>query len=167
MGLTTLLRGFKVPIVLLDRHPASHGGGADGAHPALHLRCGRLDASTLPGFPTLDPQSAFFRARLSASNPDLDPASLEAVRLFIPYRGGWSRSAYGYVAYAFVMVYVQRHVELAAELPELRREILACADAGEEDALRAAGMQAENGFFVVLTEQREFPLERSFMRAVS
>ncbi|KAK4244290.1 hypothetical protein C7999DRAFT_35333 [Corynascus novoguineensis] len=135
MGLTTLLRGFKVPIALLDRHPASHGVEQRERIPPHIYAAGAwtVDAPTLPA---LDPQS------------DLDPASLETVRLFIPYRGGWSRSAYGYVAYAFVMVYVQRHVELAAELPEhappgfaeLRREILACADAGEEDALRAARM---------------------------
>ncbi|KAK3983930.1 hypothetical protein QBC44DRAFT_30915 [Cladorrhinum sp. PSN332] len=62
--------------------------------------------------PQLDPQSAFFRAKLATSDPD--PASLEAVRLFIPHRRGRARSAYGYVAYAFVMVFGQRHIDLAA-----------------------------------------------------
>ncbi|KAK4095891.1 hypothetical protein N658DRAFT_459610 [Parathielavia hyrcaniae] len=132
MGLVTLLRGFKVPIAVLDRFLAAHDvQETEHIPPYLfppHLFRGRdgTSAST----PQLDPQSAFFRARLAASNPD--PASLEAVRLFIPHRRGQDRSAYGYVAYAFVMVFGQRYVDLAIELPEqappgfaaLRREVL-------------------------------------------
>ena len=169
MGLITLLRGFKVPIAVLDRFLESHGVEAtERIPPHLFRHC------DFPTVPPLDPQSVFLRARLAVSNPD--PASLEAVRLFIPQRRGWPRSMYGYVAYAFVMVLGQRHVELATELPEqappgfaeLRRDILACAVAGEdEDALHVAGMQSENGFFAVLTEEREFPLERPYMKAVS
>lgn len=111
MGLITLLRGFKVPIAVLDRFLASHGVEQTERIPP-HL----FQRSDFPTVPPLDPQSALFRARLSASNSDLDPASLEAVRLFIPYRRGWARSTYGYIAYSFIMVLGQRHVELDTEL---------------------------------------------------
>jgi hypothetical protein len=79
----------------------------------------------------LDPQSSLFQTKLAFSNPGA-PASLEIVRLFISRRRSQARSAYGYVAYAFVMVFGQRHVNLAVKLPgqtrpdfsNLRREVL-------------------------------------------
>jgi hypothetical protein len=78
------------------------------------------------------------------------------------------------------MVFSQRHVQLATELPEcappgfaaLRRDVLAYASDAEEAAglLRAAGMVgggAESELFVLFTEDREFPLKRPFVREVS
>ncbi|KAL2146792.1 hypothetical protein VTI28DRAFT_2273 [Corynascus sepedonium] len=76
------------------------------------------------------------------------------------------------------MVYGQRMIDLARELPnqappgfaELRREILGFAEEGEEALLRVAGMQGAEGeddtslLFIVVTDEREFPLERTFMR---
>ncbi|KAH6848224.1 hypothetical protein B0I37DRAFT_446329 [Chaetomium sp. MPI-CAGE-AT-0009] len=172
MGLTTLLRGFKVPIVVLDRFLASHGVQETEHSPPLLFRGrGGMSAATQ----NVDPQSALLRARLAASNPDLDPASLDALRLFVPHRRGQDPSAYGYVAHTFVMVFGQRCVDLAVELPEqappgfaaLRREILGFATEDEQALLRVAGMQdprAESKFFVVVTDGRELQLERPFVR---
>jgi hypothetical protein len=185
MGLITLLRGFKVPIVVLDRFLEAQGVEPTwgGIPPQLFERS--RDTTFLP---EVDPQSAFFRAKLAASasaaapsdnNPDPGPApSLDQVRLFIPRCRGHGDSAYGYVAYAFVMVYAQRHVDLAAELPEqappgfaeLRREVLAFATEEEQPLLQVAGMQdagGESAFFTVFTEEREFPFERPFVTDVS
>lgn len=175
MGLTTLLRGFKIPIVVLDRFLAAHGvQPTEHNPPHLFRGAGGLTAATRK----VDPQSALLRARLAAANPDLDPAALDEVRLFVPHRRGQDPSAYGYVAYAFVMVFGQRHVDLAVELPEqappgfavLRREILGFTAEDEQALLRAAGMQdprAESRLFVVVTDGRELPLERPFVREVS
>ena len=180
MGLITLLRGFKVPIAVLDRFLIAHGVEETyGIAPQLEPG---------PLAPPLDQHSAFFRARLTATSSDA--ASLGGVRLFIPNRRGQAAPAYAYVSHAFVMVFCQRHVDLAAELPErappgfaeLRRDVLACADEADEQAglLRAAGMVppcdgadpgtgtgAESELFVLLTEDRGFPLRRPFVREVS
>ncbi|KAK4098461.1 hypothetical protein N658DRAFT_431990, partial [Parathielavia hyrcaniae] len=157
-GPITLLRGFKVPIVVLDRFLTAHGAQETERCPPLLFGASQFQGRgfTSDSPPILGPQSAFFRARLAASHPDLDPASLEAVRLLIPYLQ--RRSAYGYVADAFVMVHTQRHVQLAAELPEqappgfaaLRREVLGFAAECEQALLQAAGMHdpgAESAFF--------------------
>jgi hypothetical protein len=65
-------------------------------------------------------------------------------------------------------------VELPEQAPPgfaaLRRKILEFAAEGEQALLQAAGMRdpgAESALFVVLTETREFPLERPFVREVS
>ena len=175
MGLITLLRGFKVPIAVLDRFLVAYGvEGTYGIAP--HLEPGPLA-------PPLDPQSAFLRARLAAAgtaSTSYPPSpALDGVRLFIPNRRGQADSTYAYVSHAFVMVFSQRHVQLAAELPErappgfaaLRRDVLACASEAEDAAglLRAAGMVggAESELFVLLTENRYFPLKRPFVREVS
>ncbi|KAK4155282.1 hypothetical protein C8A00DRAFT_13664 [Chaetomidium leptoderma] len=160
MGLITSLRGFKVPIAVLDRFLVSNGVEETWGSPPSLFRIPGSNASPL------DPQSAFLRSRLAAESQ---------VRIFIPYRRGEPESAYAYVAYAFVMVFGQRHIDLAAELPdqappgfvELRREVLGYAQEGEEASLQAAGMQGEDAassFFILLTETREMPLERPWVR---
>ncbi|KAK3901908.1 hypothetical protein C8A05DRAFT_15974 [Staphylotrichum tortipilum] len=180
MGLITFMRGFKVPIAVLDRFLVAHGVEETyGIAP-------RLEPGPLA--PPLDPQSAFLRARLaaagtastsSASTSSPPSPALESVRVFIPNRRGQADPAYAYVSHAFVMVFSQRHVDVAAELPErappgfaaLRRDVLAYASEAEEAAglLRAAGMVggAESELFILLTEDREFPLKRPFVRVVS
>lgn len=170
MGLTVILRGFKVPIAVLDRFLASNGvDETEGRPPRLFY---------LPGeCPTvLNPESACLRAKLVPAG-DTDSQA----RLFIPQRQGHADSTYGYVAYAYTMVYSQRMIDLVRELPdqtppgfaELRREILGFAEEGEEALLQAAGMQGGEGeggtssLFIVVTDEREFPLERTFLREVS
>ncbi|EAQ87740.1 predicted protein [Chaetomium globosum CBS 148.51] len=141
MGLTTLLRGFKVPITILDRFLTAHNVPPTEHNPPHFFRgLGGLSAATQ----NVDPQSALLRTRLAAANP----AALGSVRLFVPHRRGQDPSAYGYVAYAFVMVFGQREVDLGVELPEqaplgfaaLRREVLGFAG-GCGDARAGGGEQ--------------------------
>ena len=171
MGLTTILRGFKVPIAILDRFLESNGVRQTYGFPPIY------DRLPLPGSKdgsTLDPQSAFLRTKL--------PNHANATRIFIPNRQGMSRSTHAYIAYTYVMVFGQRQIDLAAELPadappgfaELRREILGFVGKGEERMLQVAGMQAgeeggypASGLFVVVTDQREYPWKGPFMREVS
>ncbi|KAL2193569.1 hypothetical protein P885DRAFT_72165 [Corynascus similis CBS 632.67] len=143
MGLTVILRGFKAPIVVLDRFHSSNGvEETNGTPPRLFYLPG--------GMP--------HRAR--------------------PPRQGHARSTYGYVAYAYTMVYSQHMIDLARELPdqappgfaELRREILGFAEEGDKALLRVARIQGAEGedctslLFIVVTDEREFPLERNFIR---
>ena len=84
MGLITLLRGFKVPIAVLDRFLVAYGVEETyGIAP-------RLEPGPLA--PLLDPQSAFLRARLAAAgtaSTSYPPSpALDGVRLFIPNRRG-------------------------------------------------------------------------------
>ncbi|KAK4233795.1 hypothetical protein C8A03DRAFT_47736 [Achaetomium macrosporum] len=167
MGLTAILRGFKVPIAVLDRFLVSNGVEETYGIPPSLLR--------VPGssVPPLDPQATFLRAKLAAAGDANSTA-----RIFIPQKQGQAPSSYGYVAYAYVMVFSQRRIDLAGELPdqappgfaELRREILACAEEGEQALLQVAGMHGGEGeddaslLYIVLTDEREFPFSRPFMR---
>ena len=170
MGLTTILRGFKVPIVVLDRFLASHGAEETwGAAPSL---IPDLRSNGIP----LDPSSEFLRARLAEAG-DINSAA----RILIPARLGAAVCNYAYVAYAYVMVFGQRKINLAADLPdrappgfaELRREILGFTEEGEEALLQVAGMQGEEGedpassLFIVLNDNRDFPFARPFVPEVS
>ncbi|KAK4152389.1 hypothetical protein C8A00DRAFT_44545 [Chaetomidium leptoderma] len=112
----------------------------------------------------LDPLAAFLRARLAAAADDDDNNSL--ARIFIPNRRGQASCTHAY-----------RKITLAADMPErappgfgeLRREILAFAEEGEEALLQVAGMQGEEEedpaslLFVVLAEERAFPFARPFV----
>ncbi|KAK4151565.1 hypothetical protein C8A00DRAFT_17049 [Chaetomidium leptoderma] len=166
MGLTTILRGFKVPIAVLDRFLASNAVDTTGGCPPFLTP--DLDSNGIP----LDPHSAFLRAKLAAAG---DNNSL--ARIFIPNRRGQDSCTHAYVAHAYVMVFAQRKITLAADLPdrappgfaELRREILGFAEEGEEALLRVDGMQGEEGeepaslLYVVITEERAFPFARPFV----
>ncbi|KAK3293054.1 uncharacterized protein B0H64DRAFT_403391 [Chaetomium fimeti] len=159
MGLTTILRGFKVPISVLDRFFESNGVMQTWGYPP------RYDRLPLPGSdrPTLDPQSAFLRTKLGVTRRG---------------REGMSQSTHAYVAYAYLMVFAQRQIDVAAELPDtappgfarLRSEILEFATEGEEGLLHTAGMQGGEGqdpsssLFIVVTDEREYPFKGPFMR---
>lgn len=62
-------------------------------------------------------------------------------------------------------------IDLAGELPdqappgfaELRREILGFVEEGEEALLKIARMQGTEGLVIVVSDEREFPLERTFI----
>ncbi|KAL2200170.1 hypothetical protein P885DRAFT_57057 [Corynascus similis CBS 632.67] len=118
------------------------------------------------------PQSAYLRAKLVLAG-DTD----SELRLFVPQRQGHARSTHGYVAYAYTMVYSQRMIDHPRDLPEqappgfveLRREVLGIAEEEETTLPRVAGMQGAEGeganlLFIVVTDEREFPLDETFMR---
>ncbi|KAK4033645.1 hypothetical protein C8A01DRAFT_19433 [Parachaetomium inaequale] len=169
MGLTTILRGFKIPVAVLDRFLESNGVMQTWGYPP------KYDRLPLPGSdrPTLDPQSAFLRTKLAAT-----AAGGANTRIFIPNREGMAQSTHAYVAYVYVMVYGQRQIDVAAELPdrappgfaELRSEVLAFATEGEEELLHVAGMQGGEGqdpsslLFIVVTDKQEYPFKGPFMR---
>jgi hypothetical protein len=103
-------------------------------------------------------------------------------RIFVPNRQGVAKSTHAYVAHAYVMVFSQRQIRLAADLPErpppgfgeLRRELLGFATADEGALLEVAGMQPDGEgedpaslLFVVVTDGREYPYRGPFLREVS
>ncbi|KAG7285415.1 hypothetical protein NEMBOFW57_010042 [Staphylotrichum longicolle] len=145
MGLTTILRGFKVPITILDRFYESNGVTPTFGYPPTYNR-----VLLLPGdvddFSIQDPHSAFLRAKLTAAAAD---TRSQNTLVFIPNRQSMAMSTHAYVSYAYVMVFAQRQIDVAGELPdkapagfaELRKEILGFATEEEAELLRVAGMQ--------------------------
>lgn len=172
MGLTTILRGFKIPVVVLDRFLEANGIRPTFGYSPIY------NFPTIPGIdcPPVDPQSEFLRSRVGGSDAD------NQTRIFVPNRQGANKSTHAYVAYAYVMVYSQRKIKLAADLPdrpppgfcELRREVLGYAMAEERALLEVTGMQPdEEGedpaslLFVVVADDREYPYKGPFLREVS
>ncbi|KAK4134913.1 hypothetical protein BT67DRAFT_433729 [Trichocladium antarcticum] len=91
IGLTTILRGFKVPIAILDRFLASNGAEETwGAAPSL------IPNVRSNGIP-LDPSSGYYLRTTLAAAGD----SNSAARIFIPSRLGAALCTYAYVAYAY------------------------------------------------------------------
>jgi hypothetical protein len=179
MGLTTILRGFKVPVAVLDRFFESNGVTPTFGYPPTY------DRIQLPGdehFPTQDPQPAFLRAKLAATPAGAANTHNQNTHIFIPNRKGLAMSTHAYVSYAYVMVLGQRQLDVAGELPdkappgfaELRSEILGFAKEDEEELLRVPGMQPvgegqdpTSMLFVVLTDERGYPWKGPFLREVS
>ncbi|KAK4158279.1 hypothetical protein C8A00DRAFT_28785 [Chaetomidium leptoderma] len=92
-------------------------------------------------------------------------------------------STHAYVSYAYVMVFCQRQIDVAGELPgpdktppgfaALRSEILGFANEDEEGLLRVAGIQPAGNMegqdpasmlFIVVTDERECPWKGPFLR---
>lgn len=129
MGVITVLRGFKIPVTILDRFlVAHHAEPTDGDRPIFHRD--KPEAA-----------SRLLRAKLPAAARD-DPNV--KVHIIIPYMESELLSTYPYVAYAWALVYAQHEIALAEELPsqarpgfaELRREMLEHTDDGELEALQ-------------------------------
>lgn len=162
MGLTTLLRGFKVPVAVLDRFlETNHVEPTYGNTPSYHHR-------------ELDAGSKFLRTKLDATAGDNKP------RIFIPQIEAQQRSAYAYIAYAWVMIYAQRKIDLAEDLPDraplgfaqLRSEILGFANGGKEETLQVERLRGGDGedptaaLFVVVADDKPYSLAQ-FPRRVS
>ncbi len=124
MGLTTILRGFKVPVAALDRFLEANNVMPTYNYPP------RYDRIIPPGnehIPAVDPQTALLRSKLPPGTPQS-----QNTRLFMPNCDGMALATHAYIAYAFVNVFVQRQVDVPRELPEaspegfreLRRKIL-------------------------------------------
>ena len=164
MVLTVILRGFKVPVTLLDRFLEANNQYATYGHPPLSAE-GQLDA-----------ESAFLRTKLARAGHNDTKA-----RLFIPQKEGHARAAHAYVAYACVLVHAQRKLDLARELPdtappgfaELCREILGFVRPGEEALLCGEGLQDAEGedlaaaLYVVVADERVFWSSSPCIREVS
>ncbi|KAK4232769.1 hypothetical protein C8A03DRAFT_20008, partial [Achaetomium macrosporum] len=126
-----------------------------------------------------DPHSALLRTKLAATPAGAADTHNQNTRIFIPNREGNLMSTHAYVSYAYIMVFCQRQIDVAGELPdktppgfaELRSEILGFANEDEEALLRVAGMQpAGEGqdpasmLFLVVTDEREYPWKGPFLR---
>lgn len=136
MPTITLLRGFKVPVAVLD----------------AFLRANNLDDTH--GMSLLPDQDQEISALL-AGKMDTGKA-----RVIIPQREGFSLSHLAYVAFSWLHVFAQREVELEEDLPEipppaflrLKNEILSfgAAEGRDDEDSRVGAI----GFYVVFTNDR-------------
>ncbi|KAK3896431.1 hypothetical protein C8A05DRAFT_20592 [Staphylotrichum tortipilum] len=166
MGLTTLLRGFKIPVAFLDRYLENNHITPTFGHSPIY------NPPLWPGesTPRIDGASAFLRTRLGPGGAD--------TLVFVPQRQGVGKATHAYVAFTYVMVYGQRRLKVPGDLPdtpptgwkELREEMVELVREGEQGLLDAPGMVGEEGedpvsmVFVVVTDEREFPFRGPFMR---
>jgi hypothetical protein len=165
--LITALRGFKVPVSILDRYLEAHGVEPTYGYPPFYYNT------------TWDGQSHHYHTELQDDGSKFLRAKVDAIagsptntRIFVPQAEGQPRSTHAYVAYAWVMVYAQRRLDLAEELPNrappgfagLRSEILGYADGGELETLQVKRLEEEGddptaALYVVKMYERSYPLE--------
>ncbi|KAK3899407.1 hypothetical protein C8A05DRAFT_46517 [Staphylotrichum tortipilum] len=152
MGLTTLLRGFKIPVALLDRYLENNHVLPTFDHSPIY------NPALWPGesTPRIDPGSAFLRSRLGPSGAD--------TLIFIPQREGAGMTLHAYVAFAYIMVFGQRRLQLPGDLadepPEGWRWVWEEGEEGEEEEEGEDPVR----MVVVVTNEREFPFRGPFMR---
>lgn len=177
VGPITVLRGFKIPVAILDRFLEANNAEPTYGNPPWYHRT------------ELDAGSWFLRDKLDAAAAGAGAGGTittnNNTRIFIPQMRGELDSTYAYVAFAWVMVYAQRKIELADELAdrappgfaELRREMLGYADGGSDvEMLRVRRLEEGGGegggedpaaaLFVVVAEQRMYSFQH-FPRKVS
>lgn len=117
MVMTTLLRGFRVSVSTLDAFLIANGVDETYGSPPLP-----------PGNEAI---SLLLHSKLGS---DADPQKM--ARVIIPQRTGSNLSSVAYVAYAWVMAYAHREIDLDTDLPPhppaafeaLRKEILGFSD---------------------------------------
>ncbi|KAG7286691.1 hypothetical protein NEMBOFW57_009002 [Staphylotrichum longicolle] len=152
MGVTTVLRGLRVQVAALDRFLQENGLMPTFGDP--------------PFYDEVDPASKLIRAKLGDDNDD------SKTRLFIPFRKGRKPSDFAYIAYDWITVFAQRHLDLAEELldrpppgfAELRCEIMRFADDGEPGQQKVEDLSA---LFVIVTDDAYFPFAEPYLRKVS
>jgi hypothetical protein len=164
--LITALRGFKVPVAILDRFLEANGVEPTYGYPPFYYNTTWDGESHHYHTELRDDGSKFLRAKADAAG-----GSPTNTRIFVPQAEGQPRSTYAYVAYAWVMVYAQRRLDLVEELPdrappgfaELRTEILGCADGGELETLQVKRLEEEGedptaALYVIQMYERSYPL---------
>jgi len=140
MSVTTVLRGFRVPLPVLDAFLLANNIWESEA----------LCAGIPPFYDQVDQVTTLLRNKVGGG--------VTKTRVFVPYRMSFDRASTAYIAYDWVVVWSQRRVgaeDLAATPPlgfeELRREVLSHADAA------AAGDAAyQNALYVVITDERTY-----------
>ncbi|KAH8783211.1 hypothetical protein F5883DRAFT_404722 [Diaporthe sp. PMI_573] len=136
-----IIRGLKVRIRVLDRFLYSNG---------CH------DTEGIPPFYEENPDefSTLLRSKLSRNNT--------STRLFVPTRMSHNRSNFGYIAWAYEMVYAQREVLLEESLPlqppegweSLKNETISFS-ASEDEIWEASG-HGKTGVFVVVCDDKGY-----------
>lgn len=143
MGSTTILRGFKVSVAVLDAFLAANSVYETYGTPPFYQ-----------DHPDKDPISVLLYTKITAVG---GTANKEKFRVIIPSREGHNKSNVAYVTYAWVTVYAHRELQLDDDLPmevptgfeELRKEILSFSD-GIADSDKIAD-EGRMGLFVVYT----------------
>ncbi|CAN8099021.1 unnamed protein product [Discula destructiva] len=118
LGSTTLLRGFKVSVPLLDAFLAANCVPETFGTPPFHR-----------DHPDNDPVSKLLHSRIAESGGTADKKHF---RVVIPSRAPYNASKVAYVTYSWATVYAHRELNLEKDLPvempegfeELRRDIL-------------------------------------------
>jgi hypothetical protein len=162
MGLPTVIRGFKIPVAILDRFLEVNRVEPTLGYPPYYNR------------PELDAGSVFLRAKVDAI-----AGSHNKTRIFMPQKEGQSHATYAYVAYAWVMVDAQYKLDLLEDLPdrappgfaELRSELLGYADGGELETFQVKRLDEGPGdptaaLFVIVNDERYY-LPALFARKMS
>jgi hypothetical protein len=155
MGVTTVLRGLRVPVAALDGFLKANGLMPTFGDPLIYSP------------PELDPASKLIRTKLGDDNVD------SRTRLLIPSRRGQSSSDVAYIAYDWIAVLAQRQLNLAEELldwpppgfAELRDEIMRFADDG---GFGSGQYKVEDlsGLFVIIDDYACFSLTEPYLRKV-
>lgn len=121
MPSTTLLRGFKVSVAVLDAFLVANGVDKTYGTPPFFDR-----------HPDDDPISRFLFDKIVAATGKATAVDKTRFCIFIPSQEGHNASTVAYVAYAWVAVYAHREVDLEQDLPsefpagfdQLRDEVL-------------------------------------------
>lgn len=138
---TTILRGFKVPVVVLDAFLIANGVDETSGYPPLER--GASNICTL------------LHTKMGSSNYH--------ACVVIPQHEAFNNSDMAYVAYSWVKVFAQRELRLHEELPEevptafntLRQEILGFSSE-INDGTPGDDSTSRIGLFVVVTGNRSW-----------
>lgn len=134
MGSTTILRGFKISVAVLDAFLAANG--EDETY------------GTLPFYqhhPDKDRISMLLYGKISKIDAGADRNKF---RVMIPSREGHNHSTVAYVTYAWVTIYAHRELAMDKDLPitvpagfeDLRQEVLSfCGSVPDQDRLLDEG----------------------------
>lgn len=145
LGSTTLLRGFKVSITILDAFLAAN--------------CVPETFGTPPFYrdhPDHDSISKLLHSKIT----DLGgTAERERFRVMIPSRAPYNSSRVAYITYCWATVYAHREIDLEHDLPaevpdgfeDLRQEILSSGDGVGLDDLDKIPDEGRMGLYMVYT----------------
>lgn len=142
MGMTTILRGFKVPLPILNTFLLAN-----------NINESEVLCRGIPPFydyDSVDNVTTLLRSKVG--NGD------SKIRIFIPFRMGFDFASSAYIAYDWTVVFAQRRLgptdledSPCPGFEELRREVLSYAD-GDESLANDARYQ--NAVHVVITDER-------------
>lgn len=138
MPIITLLRGFKVPVEVIDAFLTANGLDETAGTPPFYSTNESEDQVTV-----------LLRKKMPNSS------TTTPCRLLLPYKKGYKRSRWAYIAYTWVHVFAQLTMDLEDDLPSdcppgfhhLKKEIFSFANGGEEP---------EEGFFVVVNDEGSY-----------
>lgn len=147
LGSTTLLRGFKVSITLLDAFLAANCVPETFGTPPFCRDHPHHDSIS---------KLLYSRFRALGGSRDADPARF---RLVIPSRAPYNASRVAYVTYVWVTVYAHREVDLDGDLraeppegfEELRQEILSAGDGMLIDSRDKIADEGKMGVYMAYT----------------